>query len=70
MKQSNKERDIAISLAKRELRELISIVQRSRRGSNWKPAPRDPGIRSGGIRGRAKGILAARSGGIGAGRTR
>jgi hypothetical protein len=53
MRQSSKERDIAIAMAKRERRELITAIWRSRQ-PNWQAAPPDPGVRPGGIRARAR----------------
>jgi len=55
----SKQRQIAIATAKKQERELMAAIQRSRR-ADWQPAPRDPGIRPGGIRDRAMRALAAR----------
>jgi len=60
LKQSDKQRDIEIALAKRHVRGLVKMICRLMRG-NWQPAPEDPGIKPGGIRDRAVKMLSQRT---------
>jgi hypothetical protein len=48
----SKQRDIEIAMARKWQRELMTQIQQSRR-KGYEPAPRDPGIKPGGIRDRA-----------------
>ena len=54
MKRSSKQRDIEIAMSKKQQRELMTAVFKAMRpAQDWQPAPRDPGIKPGGIRDRA-----------------